>query len=62
MNIDAHPNHDRTNEKSPRRVVDTTVIYAPSYCALRLTMSHILEPIFQGFGQYRLIVLTFVFR
>lgn len=50
MNIDAHTNYDRTNEKSIRRVVDTTVIHAPSHCTLRLTMSYITEPVFQGFG------------
>jgi hypothetical protein len=50
MNTDAHPNHDRTNEKSPSRVVGTTVIHAPFHYTLRLTMSHIPERVFQGFG------------
>ena len=45
MNIDAHPNYNRTNEKSPRRVVVTTVTHAPSHCTLRLTMPHIPKPI-----------------
>ena len=45
MNIDAHPNYNRTNEKSPRRIVDTTVTHALSHSTLRLTMPHIPKPI-----------------
>lgn len=40
MNIDAHPNHDRINEKTPR-IVGTIVIRAPSHRTLR-------HPIFQN--------------
>ena len=45
MNIDAHPNHDRINEKTLRRIVGTIIIRAPSHRTLRLTISHVPEPI-----------------